>query len=378
MLITIVIFIVLFFLYIHINAHYAKNEDLEIYETDYTNNKDLQDVCNLKQPTLFEFSELCPELFENENYTLDKLCKKYDKYFVKVKDSTDYFTDPPTEIVDSVPLSLGNYRILAMTDSKKRYYTEGNDFFIEDAALSVSNVDEYLKPNFSVKTAYDIIAGSAGTCMPMQYHNHYRRFLIVTSGMVHVKMTPWKSNKYLHSLKDYDNYEFRSAMNVWSPDSNKSEKIRADYDRIKFTEFDVHKGYVLYIPPYWWYSLQFAENMDTVVLSATYDSAISMIANCTDLFKHFLQIQNNKEIITRTLVAEPKPVVEEKEVISNDELEGQGQGQGQPQINPLEELVYPSGEPHTGNAYELAEQLQSQPVVPIRDQHEQLFQHVLG
>jgi len=376
MLVTIVIFIVLFFLYVHINAHYTKNEDLEIYETDYTTNKDLQDVCNLKQPTLFEFSQSCPELFENENYTLDKLCKKYDKYFVKVKDSTDYFTDPPTEIVDAVPLSLGNYRILAMTDSKKRYYTDNNEFFIEDAALSVSKVDEYLKPNFSVKTSYDIIAGSAGTSMPMQYHNHFRRFLIVTSGRIHVKMTPWKSNKYLHPLTDYDNYEFRSAMNVWSPDSNKSDKIRADYDRIKFTEFDVHKGYALYIPPYWWYSLQFAENItDTVILSATYDSAVSIIANSTDLLKHFLQIQNNKEIITRTLVAEPKPIIkEEYEIMANDNEEIKEHIQ----IDPLEEHVYPSGEPHTASAHELAEQLQSQHIVPIRDQHEQLFQHVLG
>ena len=85
MLITLLIFTVLLFLYIHINAHYRKNEDLEIFEMDYTSNQDLQDVCNLKQPTLFDFRESCPELFETENYSLDKLCQKYDKYLVKVK-----------------------------------------------------------------------------------------------------------------------------------------------------------------------------------------------------------------------------------------------------------------------------------------------------
>jgi hypothetical protein len=100
------------------------------------------------------------------------------------------------------------------------------------------------------------------------------------------------------------------------------------------------------------------------------------VANSTDLLRHFLQIQNNKEIITRTLVAEPKPIPiakEEYEMVNDENVTAHEE-----QINPLEEHVYPSGEPHTATALELAEQLQSQSVVPIRDQHEQIMQHVLG
>jgi hypothetical protein len=162
-------------------------------------------------------------------------------------------------------------------------------------------------------------------------------------------------------------------MNVWSPESNKSSKIRADYERIQFKEFDLHKGYVLYIPPYWWYSAQFPENVtDTVVLSATYDSAISIVANSTDLLHHFLQLQRNKDIITRRLVAEPRPKpVEIKEDVDTTKSPNQD-------ATKLEEQPYPSGEPHTASALELAEQLKSQTVVPIRDQHEQVIQHVLG
>jgi hypothetical protein len=377
MLVTFLIFIVLFFLYIHINEHYKRNEDLEIYETDYTTNQDLQDVCNLKQPTIFDFRSCCPELFENDMYSLDKLCQKYDKYIVKVKNNNDYFEDPINEIVDSVPLSLGNYRVLALTDSKSRYYTDGNEFFVEDSALPVGMVDEFLKPVFSVQTAYDLITGSHGTCMPMQYHNHYRRFLIVTSGRIHVKMTPWKSHKYLHPVTDYENYEFRSAMNIWSREKN-SDKIRADYDRIKFTDFDVHAGYSLYIPPYWWYSIQFAENVESTIVSVTYDSTISIVANSGYLARHFLQLQRNKEILTRTLVAEPKPILKEKinEQVPTEEFHEESSSQ-QNLLDPLKE-IYPSGEPHTATALELAEQLQSQPVIPIREQHEQVMQHILG
>lgn len=312
MLATFLIFIVLFFLYVHINAHYKTSEDLEIYEMDYNTNEHLQDICNVKQPTLFDFRICCPELFSfngEPSITLDKLCEKYDKYLVKVKNNNDYWIYPPLDIVDSVPLSLGNYRTLAMTDSKSRYYTDGNDFFVEDSGLQhmMEKTDEYLKPNFTIHKTYDMIHGTPGCKLPMQYHNHFRKFLIVTSGRIHVKMTPWKSTKYLHLIKDYENYEFRSAMNIWTPDANK-DKMRSDFDRIQFIDFDVHEGYVLYIPPYWWYAIEIADNTNTIILSVTYDSAISTLANITDIAQHYIQLQNNKEIVTRTLVAEPSPI----------------------------------------------------------------------
>jgi len=362
-------------MYVHINAHYKKSQDLEIYEMDYTTNQHLQDICSVKQPTLFDFRICCPELFDKEGaVTLDKLCDKYDKYLVKVKNNSDYWVMPPLEIVDSVPLSLGNYRALSMTDSKARYYTDGNEFFVDDSGLrsTMEKTDEYLKPNFTVQRTYDMITGSPGCKMPMQYHNHLRRFLVISSGRIHVKMTPWKSSKYLHPIIDYENYEFRSTMNIWNADANR-DKMRADYDRIQFIEFDVHAGYVLYIPPYWWYSVQFAENENTMVLASTYDSAISTMANSVDLLQHYIQLQNNKEIVTRTLVAEIAPVP--KEIIAPDETETDKTNKKEAKAVYVPSL---SGEPITSSALELANQLQSHPVVPIREQHEQAIQHVLG
>jgi hypothetical protein len=41
-------------------------------------------------------------------------------------------------------------------------------------------------------------------------------------------------------------------------------------EKVKFLEFTVEKGNVLYIPPYWWYSIQFTDN--TVVYAITYNS----------------------------------------------------------------------------------------------------------
>ena len=49
---TLCIFIVILFLYIHIANQFKKSDDLEIYETDFTSTKHLEDVCELKQPVL--------------------------------------------------------------------------------------------------------------------------------------------------------------------------------------------------------------------------------------------------------------------------------------------------------------------------------------
>ena len=54
-LINIAIFIILLFLYLHVQNQLRRNEDLEISEIDYSDNENLQDVCELKQPLLFDY-----------------------------------------------------------------------------------------------------------------------------------------------------------------------------------------------------------------------------------------------------------------------------------------------------------------------------------
>jgi hypothetical protein len=44
-------------------------------------------------------------------------------------------------------------------------------------------------------------------------------------------------------------------VNVWEP----QKKYAQEMERIRFLEFDVHPGYVLYIPPYWWYSIKYTK-----------------------------------------------------------------------------------------------------------------------
>jgi hypothetical protein len=185
------------------------------------------------------------------------------------------------------------------TDTRSHLFIENNDDYIEESGFykTFQIYDEYLKPSFSFQTKYDVCTGSQGAYTPLRYHTYYRQYYMVTTGKIHVKMTPWKSHKYLHTYNDYDNYEFYSPVNVWEP----QKKYVQEMERIRFLEFDVHPGYVLYIPPYWWYSIKYTKGTDTVVAGFKYDSVMNALAHSNEWVLHFIQQQNIKQKMTKTL-----------------------------------------------------------------------------
>ena len=298
---TLIIFIIVLFLYLHIIGQYKKSEDLEIYEMDYVSNANLQEVCNIKQPVLFEFKNVNSDIFSDLD--LENL-QKHETYDVKVKDTND--------VSDYVMLKYGSFKGLIDTDEKAHFITEGNHEFIEDAGLysEFAELNTYLKPNFTVETKYDIMMGSKEAATPLRYHKNERHFIIVSSGKIHLKMTPWKSRKYLHPIMDYDNYEFRSPIHAW--DNTKNAEHMKDVDKLKYLEFDVMAGYILYIPPYWWYSIKYSSEPDTLVLGATYNSVFNIMANAPDIARYYIQQQNTVTKVTRTLVSS-EPINGEKE-----------------------------------------------------------------
>jgi hypothetical protein len=322
---SIFIFLIILFLYIHIIHQYKRSEDLEIYEMDYSSNAHLQEVCDVKQPLLFEFRNVAPEFYETVTYDdlLDPQCASYD---IKVKEAVDYFDNDVS--VDYVVLPYSSGSNLMKTDPKAAYFSENNEDFVEESGLikGLGSVDDYLKPGLVVQTKYDIMLGSRGVSLPLRYHTHYRHFLSVNSGKIRVKMTPFKSNKYLYPYRDFETYEFRSPINVWSP----SQKYRHEMDKIKFVEFEVNPGFVLSIPPYWWYSIQYDSGMDTMVCGFTYNSLMNMVANVPYFVKYYIQQSNIKKRVAKVLD------YSEKQEISNPSTEGTPSGESD--ASPLNSL----------------------------------------
>lgn len=311
-LFNIIIFLLVLFLYIHITHQLRTSEDLEIYELDYTTNQHLQEVCDIKQPVLFEFNSLCPEFYENIN---NETIINFDKYDVKLKDINDYW-NPNINNVDYLVLPYQSAASLISSDPKSNYFIENNNEFVEESGLNQEfyNVDIFLKPTMNLQTKFDILSGSKNCITPLRYHTNYRNFYSVHSGKITIKMTPWKSTKYLHLIKDYENYEFRSPINVW----NTQTQYKNDMDKLKFLEFDVNPGYILYVPPYWWYSIKYSGD-NNLLSGITYNSIMNYVANVPNLILYFIQQNNIKKKITKTLDIEDKENISEMKTENESE-----------------------------------------------------------
>jgi hypothetical protein len=275
---------------------FKTGQDFEIYETDYMNNTSMQEIYNVKQPVIFRLDTVEPSLFDF--FTLDNIHTTTDE-MIQVKDTHDY-TQPDTTTVDSIFLPYPSALNLMRTDTRSHYFTENNFEFVEEGTLLDTKfdlLDSLLKPNFTIQKKYDLLFGSNNVETPLRYHTDDQRFLLVMNSKITVRMTPWKSSKFIRCSKDYDNYEF------WGYVSPK------DTNQMKYIEFDVMKGSVLYIPSYWWYSIRFVntpgenenggEN-EPFIVACTYNSIVNKMANLPDIMKYYLQQQN-----TTTKIGKP-------------------------------------------------------------------------
>lgn len=279
MLWTVFIFIIVVLIYLHLVEQYKKGEELEIYEIDYTDCAHLQQVCKSKQPIIFEFSSILPK-----HHTIDDLANKYGKKNVFIKDTDDFYNhidaEPNIHKNIGVSLSLESSLKLLASDTRSHYISDSNFDFINDTFLEnhYDELDEFIQPNLTICKTRDLMFGSKNSSTILQYNTEYNHFLYVTRGKIRVKMTPYKSKKYLYETKDYYSYIFYSPLNVWTI----QEQYKDEFERIQFLDFDVLSGNMLFIPPFWWYSIQY-EEAETLILSSKYSTVMNVIANSYNL-----------------------------------------------------------------------------------------------
>jgi hypothetical protein len=88
---------------------------------------------------------------------------------------------------------------------------------------------------------------------------------------------------------DYDILEFRSPVNPW----NVQPEYRDDFDKIKTLEIELYQGMVVFIPAYWWYSIQFIGS-ETTVCSFQYRTHMNTLSIMPQLALHLLQTLNTR------------------------------------------------------------------------------------
>ena len=281
------IFCLVLFIYLHIQFHLKTGEDLEMYEIEQPSKDKLEEICDLRQPAIFDFD--CEKIMDSSNKTY--ISNNYHAFEVKIRNIKD--DDVNAELY--IPLPIHSAVKLFDEDKNSTYLSENNTDFLEETGVikSLKYNDEFLRPYMVSNCNYDIMMGSDKTCSPFRYEINYRNFLLLTEGSAQIKLAPPHSTKYLYPIYDYENFEFKSPVNPWSP----QPKYSADFDKIKCLEFTLTPGKTLFIPAYGWYSIKF--NNNTSISCFYYRTYMNNIAVTPYICMHALQIQNVKRNIVK-------------------------------------------------------------------------------
>lgn len=276
------IFCIILFLYLHIQFHLKTSDDLEVYEIDQASKDKMEEICDLRQPVLFDLDNDNEKILTttSKSYVLSN----YPSFEVKMRSSTE--VSPDTELYMPLQMQLANK--LCDDDTTSTYFSENNgDFLTETGVIkSFQYNDGFLRPHLVSNCYYDIMFGSQGTVSPFRYDINYRNYYMVTEGELCIKLSPPKSSKYLYENKDYEQLEFISPVNPWSPQA----KYRPDFEKIKCLEITLRPGKCLFIPAYWWHSFKF--NKNTSVSCLKYKTYMNVVAVLPHTFMYYLQNQN--------------------------------------------------------------------------------------
>ena len=96
---TVIIFSIVLFLYIHMHFHLNTSDDLEVYTIENVSKDRLEEICNLKQPVLFDYKN--ENLLDTVN--IGKMEEMYGAFDVNFRNITD--KDKESEIYLPILLS---------------------------------------------------------------------------------------------------------------------------------------------------------------------------------------------------------------------------------------------------------------------------------
>jgi len=300
LIISIFIFCIVLFLYLHIHFHLKRSNDLEVYEIEQPSKQRLEEVCDIRQPTTFEYY--------NENIltqlSYQGVQTNYRAFDIHIRDVSKTPLPQTTtsenkiqqkgtesEVVLYIPVTLKIAHEVLKKDTESKYISENNADFIEETGLikTFQLNDEFLRPYMVSTCMYDIMMAKNGTTTPLRYEVNYRNYFLVTQGRVKILLIPPRDTRYLYPINDYDILEFRSPVNPWKV----QPEYQDDFDKIKTLEVELFQGMVMFIPAYWWYSIQFIVS-ETSVCSFKYRTHMNTLSIAPRLMLNVLQNMNIK------------------------------------------------------------------------------------
>ena len=306
-ILNLLIFCLVLFIYLHVYYHIKTSDDLEVYEIDQPSKDKLEEICDLRQPVIFDYP----------NERLLQSCKRaviqdtYGAFDIKIRNvSRDI--DDEEELY--IPLTYTNALSAVNEDKEGKYVLENNGDFLEETGMlkTFRYNDAFIRPYMVSTCLYDLTIASENTKTPFRYDVNYRNYYLVTEGSVKIKLAPPKSTKYLYPQNDYENFEFRSPVNPWDV----QQQYKPDFDKIKCLEVNLKEGQMIYIPAYWWYSLDYSSN--TTICTFKYRTYMNVVAILPKLAMRLLQSQNVKRKVA-PIIDKDKQVEHQEEVVNDSD-----------------------------------------------------------
>ena len=283
----IAIFFIILFMYLHIQFHLKSSSDLELFEIYETTKESMEEICDIRQPTVFNNLDDALVNYVISKINIDALNDKYPQFNVQIREMASQNNE-----YASVPLNTALELMNASSrqNSSASFFSENNaDFFLETSVLKNIS-DRVLRPYLTSRCDYDIMFGSNGCVTPLRYNVNYRNFFICTKGTIFIKLVPPKYSNQLDPIYDYDLFEFRSDSNLWSKHPSS----------VKSLEIALTPGKILFIPSYWWSSFQFGENSSVACFK--YRTYVNMVAHLPHYFMCLLQRNNVHKKITKSSI----------------------------------------------------------------------------
>ena len=269
MVTTIIIFILTLLLYVHVQQEFKYFTDMQIYETKYSGKTQLAKETATKLPMIIHLEEIPSiDLHDLKQNAADDL---------QVRDVREIYK---TNNSDPFPLNFSRTSTLIDTDKQSAFYSSHNShLFANDSFTDITQKwDRFLKP-FASFSQNDVLFGSKFTITPFYYHNATSLFLFIPprSKEVKIRMCPFSFRQKLQVVEDYTENE------GWSPIPPKTIASTSG-----ILDFFLYSGKVLYVPPYWFYSIEFFDSK-TIVNKVKYTTPLNALANIKSVFMKFSQ-----------------------------------------------------------------------------------------
>ena len=258
-----VTFLVVLFVYIHIQFQLSHSQEKDVYVLDVPVTIPIEEIFELKQPVVMHLHDqtLTGDLTKNI------LSEQFPKFDMSVYDNTREVTHAHILSSCSATKELFN------DDTESRYYTEKNYNFVN--TIPPNNIfkgmlqkHQLFEPPLCSRKLFDIMFGSHNSTTSTQYSVMYRNIFTVTKGNLHVKMIhPNLASEHKITVKpNYTDMSFFAEGNIDLWGDKYDETI----------ELVVKEGETFSIPPYWLYSFRYEH--DTFVTCSYFNSYMTEIA----------------------------------------------------------------------------------------------------